>query len=196
MYSSCIYRQVDWTRVCVCVCVCLCVCVQRGITLFTVSHRKSLWTHHEVRQKQYKANGQLHQPFISPSLSSTCYSLMVEVRMSSRPLMPTRKSLDPEIQFQVEWNTDNIIIIIELWWWLFIFTFFVTINVIIIIMSITYMLNYNALCSLFSKYFTAWRMAEKSPFSVKNCRTAPALSTRYLQKFQWGCVRVDLKRNE
>ena len=23
--------------------------LQRGITLFTVSHRKSLWTHHEVR---------------------------------------------------------------------------------------------------------------------------------------------------
>ena len=27
--------------------VCLCP-LQKGITLFTVSHRKSLWTHHEV----------------------------------------------------------------------------------------------------------------------------------------------------
>ena len=26
-------------------------CRQVGITLFTVSHRRSLWTHHEVRQR-------------------------------------------------------------------------------------------------------------------------------------------------
>ena len=38
----------------VCVCVlhtiscCFDFCFQKGITLFTVSHRKSLWTHHEV----------------------------------------------------------------------------------------------------------------------------------------------------
>ena len=82
---------------------------QRGITLFTVSHRKSLWKHHEVRKSECVSNMS-----IILFLCSTFFSSMVVEHTSTRLSIPQLKNSDPKTDYNSCLSYSSIINILLL----------------------------------------------------------------------------------
>lgn len=69
-------------------------CKMTGITLFTVSHRKSLWKHHEVSAALFAHIAHYRFTVLIPSsCSSITYIWMAEESMSLSQSLSLRKSL-------------------------------------------------------------------------------------------------------
>ena len=83
---------------------------QRGITLFTVSHRKSLWKHHEVRKSECVSNMS-----IIVFLCSTFFSSMVVEHTSTRLSIPQLKSSDPKTDYNSCFSYSSVINILLLY---------------------------------------------------------------------------------